>query len=91
MYKFYKYDKHRQINTQVNINTFMYNFYTTYALITKLKNKETMRCDPIKTPIPDNGAILMKAVFSGSQAKNLSKYLLSSPQGSVLLNCRSTV
>ena len=70
MYKFYKYDKHRQINTQVNINTFMYNFYTTYALITKLKNKETIAMqNSIQTPIPGNGAILMKVVVSGSQAK----------------------
>ena len=43
--------------------------YTIWTLCAKLKNIETIRCDPIKTPIPGNGAILLKAVFSGSQAK----------------------
>ena len=42
MRNMYKYCKHKQIKSQVNLNKFMYNFYTTYALITKLKNKETI-------------------------------------------------
>ena len=66
----YKCCKHKQIKSQVNINKFMYNFYTTYTLITKLKNNKNYRnANSIKTPIPGSGAILMKTVFNGSQAK----------------------
>ena len=55
----YKFSNHKQINSQVNINKFMHNFYTTYTLITKLKNKGIITMGNNK-PIPENDAILLK-------------------------------
>ena len=57
--------KHKQINSQLNINKFMHNFYTTYILITKLKNKGIIAMRNNK-PIPGNNAILLQR-YSGKK------------------------
>ena len=68
----HKYEKHVKFTNMVNIFKYQYKQVKIYNMCDIYKNQKQRNyrnANSIKTPILGNGAILLKAVISGSQAK----------------------